>query len=107
MAEAARLAGLSERTVHRRLEEEGFRREVAHYRDRLVDAGVGALAEAVREAVEVLQELQRSAESEHVRVRAARAILAHLPVLREHGELAERLDELEARLEGLNGSETA
>lgn len=101
VAEAAELAGLSERTVYRRLEEDGFRREVANHRRALIDAGVGALAEAVREAVETLQELQRDAESETVRARAATAILAHLPALREHGELADRLDELEARLEAV------
>jgi len=99
---AAKLAGLSARTVYRRLSDPTFRQEVSHRRDLLIGGAVGKLADNAAEAVEVLAKLMRSAKSEAIRLQAARAILAHVRPIGEYAELVGRVDEIE-RLAGENG----
>ena len=96
--QAARAAGLSERTAYRRLNEPGFRGRLAHARDELVRAALGELAGSAQDAVATLKRLL-SADSEHVQLRAARTVLEQLLRLRETLELAERVAALERRAE--------
>lgn len=97
--EAAKAAGVSERTVFRRWQEREFRWEVATARTALVSMAVGQLADAATEAVRTLRELLRS-ESDSVRLGAARSILELGARLRESEELAARVDVIEAVLAG-------
>lgn len=94
--DAARAAGLSERTAHRRLEDPGFRRTVADARARLIESACGQLAEASTAAVSTLRALL-DAEGENVRLGAARAVLELGAKLRESVELEQRIAALEAR----------
>jgi hypothetical protein len=92
--EAARAAGVSERTAYRRQQDPEFRRRVAEIRSSFLSDAVGRLAEASTEAVSTLKALL-NASSDSVRLSAARAILEFGPKLREHTELAERISALE------------
>ena len=96
--DAAKKARVSERTVHRRLEAEEFRRELSVTRNRMFERAVGALADASIESVRVLRELL-AADSESVRLGASRTVLEAGIKLRDAVELAERLAKLEERVE--------
>lgn len=93
-AGAARSAGISDRTVRRWLDDPAFAGRVEELRRTMLDAAVGQLADAAADAVSTLR-LMLAADSEAVRVRAARAILAAVVVLRESLDLEERLAVLE------------
>ena len=95
--DAAREAGLSEKTAHRRLAEPEFRRRVAAARDQMLARAVGQLTDAATEAVATLRELL-AADALAVRLGAARSILDLGRRLREALELDARLTELEGRL---------
>ena len=92
--EAARLVGVGERTVYRRLEDPRFRRRVDEARAELVNRAVGSLADASSAAVATLRALLE-ADSESVRLGACRAILDLGLKLREAEELERRIRALE------------
>ena len=92
--EAARLAGVGERTIYRRLEDPDFRRRVDQARSELVTQAVGRLADASAAAVTTLRALL-GADSESVRLGACRAILDLGLKLRESEELERRIAALE------------
>lgn len=73
-AEAARRAGVSERTVRRRLEDITFTELVETARGELLDRTVGKVADAATRGVETLEGLL-DADSERVRLGAARALV--------------------------------
>ena len=98
MADAAIEAGVSERTVCRRLEDSGFRLELSKAWAQLVSQAIGMTSKNAASAVDTLVELL-SAESETVRLGAARAILEVGTRLRESAELEERLGHPESQLE--------
>jgi hypothetical protein len=95
VAEAARRAGVGERTAFRRLTDPQFKGRVAEVRDKMLDDAVGQLAHNSSTAVETLAELCTSAQSEMVRLMAARALLEHAPKLRANVELQARMTALE------------
>jgi hypothetical protein len=97
--EAARLAGVGERTVYRRLDDPQFRRRIEQARAELVSQTVGRLTDASTAAVTTLRALL-DAESENVRLGASRAILELGRKLRESEELERRLAVLEERAAG-------
>jgi len=96
--EAARLAGLSERTVYRRRQKPEFMAEVGEARAALVSEAVGLLARSAPTAVEVLMKLL-SASSDAIRLSAVRCVLDHVVKLREHADLDERIARLERSFE--------
>ena len=93
---AAAEAGVSERTVYRRLEEPEFRRNMIASRGRMVDFLTSRLAEASNNAFERLQILL-TADSEFVQLGAARAILDQMLRLRNMVEFESRLTRVEER----------
>ncbi len=99
-AEAARVAGVSERTVRRRLEETSFADRVAAERRAVATrtaARITALASG--DAVAVLRELMVDANvAPSVRLRAALGALNVAPAWRDKGELEAAVAALEARL---------
>jgi len=99
VAEAAQAAGFSERTAYRRLEDPGFRRHISAIRGEMVSRATGRLADVSAKAVETLSALL-SAESETVRLGAARSILELGTKLREANELERRITELEGAANG-------
>ena len=96
VTEAARRSGLGRRTVHRRLEEPEFRARVARARRDMIQGATEGLAGAAESAVETLTRLLE-AESDSVKLGAARAILDGVLRFREAEVLAERVRKLEGR----------
>ncbi len=97
--QAAQSVNVSERTVHRRLSDDHFRRLVTSMRGEMVNRATGRLADDATKAAETLAALL-SAGSETVRLGAARSILELGAKLRESTELERRIAELEARTNG-------
>lgn len=92
---AAERAGVSQRTIFRRLQDAGFRRQVSDARSAMVSEAVGLLARASGGAAITLAALLK-ADSEQVRLGAARAIIELGAKLRETEELEQRIAALEA-----------
>ncbi len=104
LAEAAEAAGVSERTASRRNTEPAFQALVGQLRSRLVDTAVGQLAEGMADAAQTLRALLK-AESESVRLGAARVLLEATIRVREQSELAGRIANLEQLLADGPGQE--
>jgi hypothetical protein len=100
---AAQKAGVSVRTVQRRLAEPDFRAQVDEARAEMVRRVAGMLTAAGVASVKTFTTLQESAKSESVRLGAARAVIELGCKLREAAELVGRLAALEARWETLMG----
>jgi len=95
---AAETAGIGERTATRRWADAAFRRRVAELRGDMVQRSLGRMADGMSEAAEVLRKLL-AAESESVRLGAARSLLELGVKLRESVELEQRLADLEQQME--------
>lgn len=95
--EAARQAGVSERTIYRRLQTAEFRGAVQAARDQMVSEAVGQLVTLSAAATATLRKLLE-ARSEHVRLLACRAILELGKAWREGESLEKRIVDLEEKL---------
>ena len=78
MAAAARLAGVSESTLYRCMNQSGFRKTLERTKKELVDGSVGRLQAASGVAVETLKNVARNGRRETDRVRASAALLDHI-----------------------------
>lgn len=97
--DAARTAGVGERTATRRLADPAFARQVDALRAEMVRRALGKMADGMAEAADTLRQLLR-AESESVRLGACRAALELSVKLREAVEFEQRLAAVELRLCG-------
>ncbi len=97
LATAAQLAGVSVRTVNRRLTLSDFRAEVQRTRSQLVDAAAGKISNTLDAAADCLKSLLGS-ESDAIRLSAARAMFEIAVRLKEVVELEGRLQAVEDRL---------
>ncbi len=95
--DAAATAGVGVATAYRRLKEPEFRRRIDDARAEVIAAAVARLGAASGKAVTTLEDLL-TAESEAVRLGAARATLDAALKWREHQDLAERVRLLEEQL---------
>lgn len=93
---AAERAGCSQRTVYRYLANADFQRRLTEARGEMVGRALGRLADAMTEAADTLRSLL-AAESEAVRLGAARSTLELGSRLRESVELEKRISALEER----------
>ena len=100
---AARQAGISNRTAHRRLADEAFRQRLHEVRADMVQRTAGALTAAANEAVRTLVDLLKAPQPAAVRLGAARSVLELGMKVREAAELEQRLTALEARLDQTGG----
>ncbi len=100
--DAATTAGVGAATAYRRLREPAFRKRIDDARSELIAAAVARLGAASTGAVATLEGLL-AADSEAVRLGAARAILDAALKWREHEDLTERVRVLEEQL-GQDGS---
>jgi 3-hydroxyisobutyrate dehydrogenase-like beta-hydroxyacid dehydrogenase len=100
---AAQKAGLSRRTVYRRLEDSAFRARVAETRAEMVRRTAAVLTAVGLTAVKTLTTLQESAVSESVRLGAARATIELGCKMRETVEWGDRLAAIEKCLETILG----
>jgi hypothetical protein len=97
--EAAALAGVSERTIGRwRKEDRAFDEAIREQRERWVNAIVGDLAVAGREAVAVLRFEARFGERSADRVRASVAVLHEGQRFRREVDFEVRMRAIEERL---------
>jgi hypothetical protein len=96
---AAEATGIGQRTVTRRWADPDFRRRVGELRAEMTSRALGRMADGMADAADMLRQLL-SAESESVRLGAARSLLELGVKLRESVELEERLAALEGRLAG-------
>lgn len=96
--DAAKSAGVGERTVYRRLDDTAFQHKVNRARAAMLERALGALSEASIEASATLRSLLY-AESDMARLGAARSILTLTLDLRSQVELVERMAALEEALE--------
>ncbi len=101
---AAKAAGISERTAYRRLKDPEFSQQLQDLRADMVSRATGMLTAAATQAVTTLQELQHEDTPPAVRLGAARAVLELGMKLRESSELAERIAALEAELHSPTGT---
>jgi hypothetical protein len=100
---AARKAGVSERTVYRRLEDPAFRAQLDRLRAEMVERTAGMLTGAGMSSVKTLLDLQQDvAVAPGVRRRAARDVLELGLRFRELAEMELRLVELENRVAAAN-----
>lgn len=97
LRDAAAEVGIGERTATRRWADPGFRGRVAEFRQDMVARCLGRMADGMAGAADTLRKLL-SANSEPVRLGAARAMLELGVKVRDSVELGERLDELEGLL---------
>ena len=94
--DAAKLAGISEQTVYRRMKKADFRAEISRIRTMFLRQAAGRLAASSSEAADILMTLAKSEKSAgHVQRSAASDILAYSMKLLELSELDERLRQLE------------
>lgn len=98
IARAAAQAGLSERTVYRRLHEPEFRAQMDEARGDLINQATGQLAGAAKAAIDSLVKLL-GASAETVRLGAARALLDQLVRLRDVTEFERRLEAVERTMQ--------
>ena len=96
--EAATAAGVSERTVRRRLEGVDFAGRVAEERATLVTRTAARLGGLTGAAVEALTDLLAPGVPEAVRLRAALGVLESARIWRAAVELEDRLGAVEAAL---------
>ncbi|HEY1376613.1 MAG TPA: hypothetical protein VGF55_07455 [Gemmataceae bacterium] len=94
---AATQAGVSRRTVERKLARPDFRRLVADLRGELVARALGRLADTMTRAADALAALLDTPD-DRVRLRTARAVLSLGVRLRDSVDLTERVHELEQDL---------
>ena len=90
----ARRTGFSGRTVRRRLEDVEFNEMVRQTRLEMVERAASRMAGAMEESVLTLRHLL-TAESETVRLGAARSVIEIGTKLRESVEFEDRLNDLE------------
>jgi HEAT repeat protein len=101
--EAAQAAGVNDRTVRRWWEETAFRHRVCELRTAAVERSLGRLSDAMTAAADELRELL-SAESENVRLGAARSLIELGVKLRDSVELTERVAALEGMMAQTNAA---
>lgn len=100
---AARQAGVSLRTVHRRLADPEFRRALQTFRADIVQRTAGALTAAGLEFVKTLVGLVSAGVPPATRLGAARSGLEIGMKLREHSDMEQRLGQLERDFEAEKG----
>ncbi len=97
IADAAKVAGVSERTLRRWLKQPEFQQALARERAQVFAAVTGRLTRYATAAVDFLYKVMRSKNTtpaDSVRVRAARVLLTSAIAVR-CGEVFDRLDEVE------------
>lgn len=94
LTDAASLAGVSPRTVRRRLRDPAFRRRLQRLRDNLTSQAIGLLSRHAAKAVDVLAKELDSKNVKH-RIGSAKTLLQLLLRGRELVDLQDRVADLE------------
>ncbi len=99
-ADAARKAGVSERTVKRRMSGVAFRHRVNEVQVSTVEISVRKLAGLSTDAINTLADLMRVDQPARVRLGAARAILETALRWQELADVQRRIEKLESAIVG-------
>lgn len=94
---AGEVAGVSDRTVSRRMADPSFRSEVNRRSDVIVDGATRLLGDVTRKAIERLSALTDSSD-ENVALRASRALASLLLPLEANVRLKRRMEAVEQQL---------
>src|SRR5262245_11191077 len=100
---AAAAVGISLRTCRRRMAEPGFAARVRQARQQLLSAGLGRLSRLTARAATTLGKLLAADQPAAVRRAAAASILAEAARFHEATDLADRMAEVERRLDEQSG----
>ena len=103
---AARQAGVSESTAHRRLKEQEFSLRLKDAKADMVRRATSMLTASAMESVKTLLDLQKNSHPPAVRLGAARSVLELGMKLRQMTELEQNLEELRERIENLQRKPT-
>ena len=100
--DAAKVAGVGERTLYRWLsEDQDFQAALASAEGVAIDTAARALVQIAGDAIDTLRGLLENEETtDSVRLRAAQSVLEHLLRLREAKNIEQRLARLEALADG-------
>jgi transcriptional regulator with XRE-family HTH domain len=98
--QAAAAAGVSPRTVARRLMDPQFASQLREARAAIADACLGRLADAAGDAVEALRAVMINSKSDNTKTTAARAVLELFIKARQLQDVEARVAELESQLRG-------
>jgi transposase-like protein len=96
--ETARQAGVGATTVKRWLRGTALVQRIRELRAALTSQAAGLLAEAMSDAARTLRQLCLQSDAEHIRLKAAEALLTHGGQMNGLKELEARLNEYEASL---------
>src|SRR5262249_28779895 len=103
VAQAAAQAGVSERTVYRRLADKEFQDQIEALQEEMLQRAVAMLTAAAQEGIRSLVDLQNESTPPAVRRSAVRDILEMGMRLRQAAELEKRLIALENRSTDADG----
>src|SRR5262245_23287575 len=95
---ATRQAGLSVRSVYRRLDDAAFQRRLRGLRAQMLERAGGMLTAAALESAKALLELQKPGVQDAVRLGAARAVLELGIKIRELVDIEQRLALVEEQI---------
>ena len=96
---AAAKAGVTPRTVHRRLNDPAFQKRLREVKDEMLKRTASMLTALNGEAIKTLASLQERGTPPNVRLGAARAVIELSARLRESAELHERMTALEQQVD--------
>jgi hypothetical protein len=90
--------GIADRTLYEWTAKPAFQAEVTRHRRAITDRTVGALVRFAVRAVKVMANLSENAQSESVRLSAARGILTELISVSSWADLEQRIADIERKL---------
>lgn len=97
ITDAAEQAGVCRKTVQRALARPAFRRLVARYRNELIAAALGKMADSMTRAADAIAGLLDE-QDPAIRLRAARALVSLGQRLRDSVDVSDRINEIELEL---------
>ena len=98
VASWARANNVPRNTAYRWSNDPEVRRMVLTFRRRILDQAVGRMARRATKAAEVIVQVAENAESESVRLRAARAVLSDMVTISRFADVEARMQEFEEKL---------
>ena len=84
--------------AYRWAKDPSVRKAAESYRRRTIDQAVGKMTKHTNRAVDIIFTIANEAESDSVRLRAARAIFSDMMAVSEHSGLEVRMTEIEEQL---------
>jgi hypothetical protein len=100
---AAKAEGILPKTARTWARLPAFKAMVRHHRTQIVDRTIGQLVKHSTAAVTAIAKLVETGENGSVKLAAAKAILEKMLDLRSHAETLEKFEELQSRLNALEG----